>query len=91
MLGYATRYVRLPDLLIDLEMARSEGTYKKVMTKYASQTLLILDEWLLKAQTPQKIFPCVRFMAWTNLSASKIYTFWSRASALLLGWLILRR
>jgi len=26
-----TKYVRLPDLLIDLEMARNEGIYKKVM------------------------------------------------------------
>lgn len=44
---YTTKYVRLPDLLIDLEMARNEGTYKKVMTKYANPLLLIIDEWLL--------------------------------------------
>jgi DNA replication protein DnaC len=44
---YTTRYIRLPDLLIDLEMARSEGNYKKAMAKYAGSTLLILDEWLL--------------------------------------------
>ena len=25
---YTTRYVRLPDLLLDLEMARNEGTYR---------------------------------------------------------------
>ncbi|HML86820.1 MAG TPA: ATP-binding protein [Methylomusa anaerophila] len=42
-----TKYVRLPDLLIDLEMARGEGTYKKVMAKYANPVLLIIDEWLL--------------------------------------------
>ena len=52
---YATRYIRLPDLLIDLEMARSEGTYKKVMTKYASPTLLILDEWLLLKPTEAEL------------------------------------
>ena len=28
---YNTKYVRLPDLLIDLEMARNDGNYKKVM------------------------------------------------------------
>ena len=28
---YSTKYVRLPDLLIDLEMSRNEGTYQKVM------------------------------------------------------------
>ena len=33
---FNTRYVRLPDLLIDLEMARSDGGYKKVMAKYAN-------------------------------------------------------
>jgi DNA replication protein DnaC len=44
---YTTKYVRLPDLLIDLEMSRNEGTYKKVMAKYANPLLLIIDEWLL--------------------------------------------
>lgn len=44
---YSVKYVRLPDLLFDLEMARSEGFYKKVMVKYTNPVLLILDEWLL--------------------------------------------
>ena len=38
-----SKYVRLPDL----EMSRNEGTYKKVMAKYANPLLLIIDEWLL--------------------------------------------
>ncbi|PLX66680.1 MAG: AAA family ATPase [Denitrovibrio sp.] len=44
---YNTRYVRLPDLLIDLDIARNEGTYKKTMAKYSNPMLLIIDEWLL--------------------------------------------
>ena len=44
---FRTKYVRLPDLLMDLEMARNDGTYKKVQTKYANPVLLIIDEWLL--------------------------------------------
>ena len=44
---YNTKYVRLPDMLIDLEMSRNEGTYKKVMARYANPLLLIIDEWLL--------------------------------------------
>ena len=48
---YNTRYVRLPDLLIDLEIARSDGNYKKVMAKYANPLVLILDEWLLLKPT----------------------------------------
>lgn len=44
---FRTRYVRLPELLMDLEMARNDGTYKKVQAKYANLVLLIIDEWLL--------------------------------------------
>lgn len=53
---YKTKYVRLPDLLVDLDVARSERNYRKVLNKYASPTLLIIDEWLLlKAnETEQK-------------------------------------
>ena len=48
---FNTRYVRLPDLLIDLEMARSDGSYKKMKAKYANPVVLILDEWLLLRPT----------------------------------------
>ena len=44
---YNTKYVQLPDLLIDLKTARDNGIYRKVMSKYANPILLILDEWLL--------------------------------------------
>jgi len=45
------KYVRLPELLADLAIARSEGTYKKALKTYKSVSLLIIDEWLL---TPLK-------------------------------------
>ena len=48
---YNTKYVRLPDLLIDLEIARTDGNYKKVMAKYANPVVLVLDEWLLLKPT----------------------------------------
>ena len=41
------RYVRLPELLAELAVARAEGTYSKVITAYKKVKLLILDEWLL--------------------------------------------
>lgn len=46
-LGYKVRYIRLPDLLTELELARAEGTYKKTLKRYQNCELLILDEWLL--------------------------------------------
>ena len=48
---YNTKYVRMPDLLMNLDIARSEGTYRKVMAKYATPVLLILDEWMLLKPT----------------------------------------
>lgn len=48
---YKTLYVRLPDLLIDLRMARQKENYYKVLNKYVKPTLLIIDEWLLLKPT----------------------------------------
>jgi len=47
----ATKYIRLPELLTDLAVARGEGTYKKVIAQYKKISLLILDEWLLVSLT----------------------------------------
>jgi DNA replication protein DnaC len=44
---YSVRYVRLPDLLTDLAIARGEGTIKKLLYHYQRINLLILDEWML--------------------------------------------
>jgi len=44
---HTVRYVRLPDLLGELAIARAEGTYRKVMKQLKQVKLLILDEWLL--------------------------------------------
>lgn len=44
---YTTKYVRLPELLADLAIARGEGTFKKVISQYKKYSLLIIDEWLL--------------------------------------------
>lgn len=51
---YRTKYVRLPDMLLDFNIARSDGTYKKVLSKYANPVVLILDEWLLLKPTEQE-------------------------------------
>lgn len=48
---YTVKYVRLPELLLDLEVARNEGTFQKVLAKYTKPLLLIIDEWLLMKLT----------------------------------------
>jgi len=41
------RYVRLPELLAELAIARGNGTYRKLIQQYKKPSLLILDEWLM--------------------------------------------
>ena len=44
---YPVKYIRLPDLLAELAIARQEHTYPKVVKQYKQACLLILDEWVL--------------------------------------------
>ena len=37
----------LPDLLVEISVARANGTYRDYMKKLRREKLLILDEWLL--------------------------------------------
>jgi len=51
---YSVRYIRLPELLAELAIARAEGKYHKVLAKYKQVKLLILDEWMLyKLKEPE--------------------------------------
>ena len=44
---WARHLIRLPDLLVDLSIARGKGSIRKLLTQYKKYSLLILDEWLL--------------------------------------------
>lgn len=44
---FSVKFIRLPELLTDLAIARGEGNIKKVFLQYAKVNLLILDEWML--------------------------------------------
>jgi DNA replication protein DnaC len=44
---FTVKYVRLPDLLADLAIARADGSYRKCIKHYKQAKLLILDDWLL--------------------------------------------
>jgi len=44
---YTVRYLRLPDLLGELAVAKAEGTYRKTLKQLSQVQLLIIDEWLL--------------------------------------------
>ena len=70
---YKTKYVRMPDLLLDLKMAREDNTYKKVMGKYANPTLLILDEWLLLTPTEDEMIDIMELLHRRRKKSSTIF------------------
>ena len=50
------RYVRMPELLDELTIARAENMFRKVTKSYSKVDLLILDEWLMRPLTLQQSF-----------------------------------
>ena len=50
------RYVRMPELLDELTIARAENTFRKVTKAYSKVDLLILDEWLMRPLTLQQSY-----------------------------------
>ncbi|WP_457942557.1 ATP-binding protein [Caproiciproducens sp. LBM24188] len=44
----AVRYIRMPELLDELNVAKGLGTFKKVIKNYQKVDLLIMDEWLIR-------------------------------------------
>ncbi|MBU5363124.1 IS21-like element helper ATPase IstB [Enterococcus raffinosus] len=51
--GRKVRYIRLPELLDELTIAKNEadGSFRKILNRYKKVELLILDEWLLTPLT----------------------------------------
>lgn len=70
---YNTKYVRLPDLLLDLKTARENNCYRKTMAKYANPILLILDEWLLIKPTEEEQKDIFEFLHCRRKSSSTIF------------------
>jgi DNA replication protein DnaC len=50
------RFIRMPELLDDLNVAKSCGTFKKTVKSFHKMDLLILDEWLLRCLAPQESY-----------------------------------
>jgi len=45
--GFSARYLRLPRLLADLEIAKAEGGYRSKLASLARIDLIVLDDWLI--------------------------------------------
>lgn len=70
---YTVKYVRLPELLTDLAVARGEGIYKKVLNQYRKVSLLILDEWMLVSLTETEARDVLEIIHARHKRASTIF------------------
>lgn len=50
------QYIRMPEILDELNVAKGCGTLKKLLKTYKKVDLLILDEWLIRPLTPQESY-----------------------------------
>lgn len=50
------RYVRMPELLEDLQVARACGNLKKTVNDYSKIDLMIIDEWLIHKLNSQESY-----------------------------------
>jgi DNA replication protein DnaC len=68
-----TKYIRLPELLVDLSITRGDGTYRKLMAAYKKYALLILDEWLLTPLEPTAALDLLEIIEARNENAATIF------------------
>ena len=52
----SVRYIRMPELLDELCIAKTNGEFRKVIKAYKTVDLLILDEWLIRKLTPSEAY-----------------------------------
>lgn len=50
------RYIRMPELLDELGIAKDCGDFSKVVKAYKKVDLLIIDEWLIRSLTPSESY-----------------------------------
>ena len=50
------RYIRMPELLDELNVAKATGTFGKTIKSYQKVDLLIIDEWLIRILSPQETY-----------------------------------
>ena len=70
---YDVKYIRLPDLLNELAVARGTGIFKKAVQQYKKIKLLILDDWLLVPLTEKEARDLLEIIEVRHQKASTIF------------------
>lgn len=69
----SVRYVRMPELLDELMVARGVGTFKKVIKNYQKVDLLIMDEWLIRCLAPTEAYDLLEIIEAKTRHGSMIF------------------
>ena len=66
------KYIRMPELLDELNVAKGCGTFKKTIKAFQKVDLLIIDEWLLRCLTPLEAYDLLEIIE-SRCSRSTIF------------------
>lgn len=69
----SVKYVRMPELLDELSVAKGCGELKKVIKSYQKVELLILDEWLIRTLTAQESYDLLEIVEARSKGGSTIF------------------
>lgn len=67
------RYIRMPELLDDINVAKGCGTLKKLLKSHQKVDLLILDEWLIRTLTQQESYDLLEIIETRSKQGSIIF------------------
>lgn len=70
---FSVKYIRMPELLDELNVAKGCGDLKKTIKSYQKVDLLILDEWLIRALTSQESYDLLEIVEARSSSGSTIF------------------
>lgn len=70
---HTVRYIRMPELLDELNVAKGCGDLKKTIKSYQKVDLLILDEWLIRTLTSQESYDLLEITEARCTSGSTIF------------------
>ncbi len=70
---FSVRYIRMPELLEELLIAKEHLELKKTMKAYEKVDLLILDEWLLRCLTAEETYVMLELIEYRTKHGSTIF------------------
>ena len=69
----SVKYIRMPELLDELHIAKGCGELKKTIKNYKKVDLLILDEWLIRVLTAQESYDLLEIIEARSQKGSIIF------------------